>query len=369
MRTRTIGVGFAASMVLFAASSHAAGPYPSDVAATSLGHGTRLTDADGFTLYRFDNDLREPGTSVCTGECAEQRPPLLVAEIPAEIPENWGLIERDDGTRQWAYAGRPLYRYVRDEHKGSAYGEGDGWTVAFDPLTTPPDMSITGTVLGHVLAATNGVTLYVQDASSAPSECTGVCMETWAPLEAPWGASNYGDFSVIARNDGMYQWAYQNKPLHRYMGDAERGDITGDGVDGIWRAMVLEPAPPRPSWVTIIGSDGGTLYADANGSTLHMLMEDRNWQPLTVQGGNSCDEACLKKYWTPVTAASQVPPVGFWSVIEAKDGSLQWAHKGMPLYTLKIETGPGQELFYTTFRQFQWMKPIMHKLPSLQGVF
>jgi hypothetical protein len=26
-------------------------------------------------------------------------------------------------------------------------------------------------------------------------------------------------------------------------------------------------------------------------------------------------------------------------------------------------------LYYTTYRQFQWMKPIMYTLPALQGVF
>ncbi len=355
-------------LVFSVSSSHAAGPFPTEVAAMQFGHGARLTDTQGLALYRFDNDLREPGTSTCSGECAEKRPPLIASRAPVEIPYNWSLIEREDGIQQWAYAGRPLYRYARDKHEGSAYGDGDGWTIAFEPIITPLEMSVASTVLGHVLAASNGQTLYVQENQTGPAECTADCLETWLPFEAPWGASDYGDFSIQARDDGVYQWAYKNKPLHRFAGDSERGDINGDGVDGAWQAMVLEPTPPAPSWTTVVGSDGGTLFANSNGMTLYRLMEDRNSLEQSIQGGNHCSEACLENYWTPVVADSKVAPIGYWSVIETKDQSLRWAYKGMLLYTLDLETRPGQ-LYYTTFRQFQWMKPIMYALPSLQGVF
>ena len=366
---KRLGIYTAILLASSFSSSNAAGPYPMEVATVQLGHGTLLTDAQGSALYRFDSDLREPGSSTCTGECAEKRPPLVVTDMPEKIPDNWSLIEREDGTQQWALAGSPLYRYVRDSNKGLAFGEGDGWTSAFEPILTPPDMSVASTVLGHVLGAANGLTLYVPENQSEPFVCSAECLEAWQPFEAPWGASDYGDFSVITRDDGVYQWAYKTKPLYRYMGDAERGDINGDGVDGIWRALVLVLAPPVPSWVTVVYSDGGALYADSDGKTVHMQVEDRNNLETTIQGGNHCGEECLEKYWTPVLADSQGPPIGYWSVVENDDQSLQWAYKGLRLYTLKHVPGPGQELYYTTYRQFQWMKPIMYALPSLQGVF
>jgi predicted lipoprotein with Yx(FWY)xxD motif len=345
-------------------------PYPDGVTNSQFGHGTRLTDTQGMTLYQFENDLREPGTSTCNDDCAVKHPPLLATDIPAQIPSNWTLIERDDGAQQWAFQGMPLYRSQMDSHKGADYGQGQGWIVAFETIKTPPELSVTSTVLGHVLASSDGLTLYVNnsDEGSAAIECDNTCLETWVPAKAPWAATNYGDFSVHARADGIYQWAYQDKPLFLFSGDSERGDLNGDGVDGLWSSMLLEPAPPMPDWVKVVGSDGGPLYADSNGMTLYTLYEDRNGLEQTRMGGNQCDEACLDKYWTAVPAPSKTAPVGSWSVIERGVQTLQWAYMGRPLYTLNLETRPGQ-LFYTTFRQFQWMKPIMYSLPALQGVF
>lgn len=362
--------GWAAiALALAAGNGLAGGTHPSEVATMQFGHGTRLTDARGFTLYQYENDLAKPGSSTCNDDCAVKRPPLVATDLSQEIPENWSLVERDDGAQQWAYDGMPLHRYQRDKHEGVAYGEGDGWTIAFEPLTTPSDITIASTVLGHVLASAGGRTLYFRDQPpSAPFECKSECSQTWLPHAAPWGAIDYGQFSVNASDDGVFQWAYRNKPLYLYQRDSTRGDVNGEGIDGVWKTMLLEPAPQIPEWITVVGSDGGTLYADADGMTLYMLLEDGNATEQAYIGGNHCDAACLSKYWNPVRAPSVVPPVGNWSVLERKDQTLQWAYIGRPVYASKLETRPGQ-LYYTTFRQFQWMKPIMYSLPALQGVF
>jgi predicted lipoprotein with Yx(FWY)xxD motif len=132
--------------------------------------------------------------------------------------------------------------------------------------------------------------------------------------------------------------------------------------------VILEPAPPVPDWVTVVGSDGGALYADAAGMTLYRLLEDGNATELAYRGGNHCDAACLVRYWDPVLASEELAPLGYWSVIPRGDDTYQWAYKGMPVFTSRLETRPGQ-LYYTTYRQFQWMKPIMYALLALQGVF
>jgi predicted lipoprotein with Yx(FWY)xxD motif len=141
---------------------------PAEVLTMALGHGVRLTDDRGFTLYQYENDLTAPGTSTCVDECAVTRLPLLVAEPSQAIPGNWSMIEREPEVRQWAYRDMPLYRYARDRHPGVAYGEGDGWSVAFQPLTMPAEITIAGTVLGQVLA----------DAKAAP--CT-LALEARSP--------------------------------------------------------------------------------------------------------------------------------------------------------------------------------------------
>lgn len=343
---------------------------PTGVAALQFGHGTRLTDTLGFTLYQYDNDLKEPGSSTCIGDCAIRNPPLISTNTPEDMPAGWSLINREDGMKQLAYQGMPMYRFVRDSHKGAAFGEGGGWTVAFDPILTPPQMSINKTVLGHVLAAQNGLTLYTLDDTDSTNsyECNKACLETWLPLEAPWAAVESGDFSVQRREDGVYQWSYKKQPLYLYAKESASGDTNGHGVDGVWTAMILEPAPPIPDWVRIVGSDGGTLYANSSGMTLYTLNQERNNDPMQALGSNVCDQQCLIDGWQPVEAQSLVQSVGNWSVIENEDQTLQWAHLGKPVYTSKNEVRKG-ELIATTRREYQWLKPIMYELPALQGVF
>lgn len=43
------------------------------------------------------------------------------------------MVARDDGTRQWAYKGRPLYRFYGDQKRGDTIGDGmsrNMWHVA-----------------------------------------------------------------------------------------------------------------------------------------------------------------------------------------------------------------------------------------------
>ncbi len=90
----------------------------------SLGTATVLTDENGMTLYIFVRD--EPGKSNCNGKCAEAWPPLM-ADASARAPENFSIITRDDGSKQWAYKDKPLYLWVRDEKPGDTTGEGVGY--------------------------------------------------------------------------------------------------------------------------------------------------------------------------------------------------------------------------------------------------
>ncbi len=75
----------------------------------SLGTATVLTDAKGMTLYIFVRD--EPGKSNCTGGCAGAWPPLRV-DAGVAPAENFSIIVRDDGTKQWAYKDKPLYLWA-----------------------------------------------------------------------------------------------------------------------------------------------------------------------------------------------------------------------------------------------------------------
>jgi len=95
--------------------------------------GTVLVGPDGMTLYTYKPD-GATGKSACTGGCASAWPPLAATAAPA-LPTGFAgkvtLITRDDGSKQVAYDGKPLYDFVGDSAPGDATGQGSGgvWFV------------------------------------------------------------------------------------------------------------------------------------------------------------------------------------------------------------------------------------------------
>ena len=95
---------------------------------------------------------------------------------------------------------------------------------------------VADTAKGKVLADARGMTLYTFDRDSAgASNCTGQCAQNWPPLLAPADAKPMGSWTVITRPDGGKQWAYKGKPLYGWARDGKPGDVTGDGVNNVWR--------------------------------------------------------------------------------------------------------------------------------------
>jgi predicted lipoprotein with Yx(FWY)xxD motif len=89
-----------------------------------------LTDSAGMTLYTFDKDAAGAGKSVCNGQCATNWPPLAAADGDKSNGD-WTIVARDDGSRQWAYMGKPVYRWTKDQKPGDQTGEGviNAWHV------------------------------------------------------------------------------------------------------------------------------------------------------------------------------------------------------------------------------------------------
>lgn len=108
------------------------GSTPVNVADSSLGQ--ILVDANGMTLYMFDND--DPGTSNCYDGCARRWPPLLVdagaqPTAGAGVSATLGVTERTDGTFQVTANDWPLYYWFEDTQPGDVLGQavGDVWWV------------------------------------------------------------------------------------------------------------------------------------------------------------------------------------------------------------------------------------------------
>jgi predicted lipoprotein with Yx(FWY)xxD motif len=94
--------------------------------------GPMLTDGQGRALYLFTRD--SANLSVCYERCATVWPPLLVGDVAVSLEGIGGalsIFRRNDGNRQVAYEGKPLYYYASDAAPGDTKGQGVGnvWYV------------------------------------------------------------------------------------------------------------------------------------------------------------------------------------------------------------------------------------------------
>src|SRR5665213_464404 len=95
----------------------------------------RLGDADGNPLYTYDAD--QIGRSSCYGDCAREFPPFF-ADAHARASDDWSIVSRDDHVRQWAYQGKPLYRYSGQDPTGEPFGGDTATQVAENPAWQDP---------------------------------------------------------------------------------------------------------------------------------------------------------------------------------------------------------------------------------------
>ena len=90
-----------------------------------------LVGPNSMTLYTFDRDAAGSGKSVCNGPCAVNWPPLMAAESD-KATGDYMVITRDDGKKQWAMKGKPLYYWIKDAKVGDKTGDGvqNVWRIA-----------------------------------------------------------------------------------------------------------------------------------------------------------------------------------------------------------------------------------------------
>lgn len=117
------------SLVLVISSYSMAGVLPLQAQQSLDGVDTDmvLVDAKGMSLYIFTPDT--PDVSNCKGNCLKAWPaasltPEEVEKVKAS--KTFGVITRDDGTKQLTLDRRPLYYYVGDENPGDRVGQGIG---------------------------------------------------------------------------------------------------------------------------------------------------------------------------------------------------------------------------------------------------
>jgi predicted lipoprotein with Yx(FWY)xxD motif len=118
-------------------------------------------------------------------------------------------------------------------HAGSLYG-------ASSPAPAGAASSVATAALapGTALVDGAGRTLYLFEADTpATSACNGACAQVWPPLltdgamptvSSPVQARLLG---AVTRGDGSRQVTYNHHPLYLYVGDKQRGDAHGQGLD------------------------------------------------------------------------------------------------------------------------------------------
>ncbi|NWG86791.1 MAG: hypothetical protein HXY26_04655 [Hydrogenophilaceae bacterium] len=85
--------------------------------------GGALTNPAGMTLYVFDKDPADASKSACNGDCAVKWPPLMAGAGDKAVGD-YSIVTRDDGSKQWAYKGKPLYLWIKDQKPGDMTGDG-----------------------------------------------------------------------------------------------------------------------------------------------------------------------------------------------------------------------------------------------------
>lgn len=94
------------------------------------------------------------------------------------------------------------------------------------------------TDLGAILVDGEGRTLYLLTTDKqGASTCYDDCEDNWPVLPAPAQAGEGVDAALLGeteRTDGSMQATYNDWPLYYFAGDAQAGDLNGQGVGDVW---------------------------------------------------------------------------------------------------------------------------------------
>ncbi|HTJ90396.1 MAG TPA: hypothetical protein VL356_09500 [Acidocella sp.] len=129
-------------------------------------------------------------------------------------------------------------------------GIGVTFASSFALAATPPaNIKTMHTKLGTVYATSQGMTVYEfkqDNPKTQISACYGNCAVLWPPVVAPAGFVPTKPWGVTTRKDGSRELTYEGYPLYTWIKDTKPGEVTGQGVKGVWR--VARPGTAQVSW-------------------------------------------------------------------------------------------------------------------------
>ena len=123
--------------------------------------------------------------------------------------------------------------------------------------------------LGAYLTDPDGMTLYMFTNDTVPGEstCTADCAAVWPPVTADEPLTLPmlvpGELSLIDREDGSKQLAYNDIPLYYWSNDQQPGDTTGHGVKDHWYVVApgMEFGADPQVMASPVATDMGTPAA------------------------------------------------------------------------------------------------------------
>lgn len=236
-------------------------------------------------------------------------------------------------------------------------------------LVAPPGITWSDLPQGPVLVTADGMTIYKKlpknigtwgngaRQTEVVGSCVYQCPTEWPALKAPADAKPVGDFTIVAGEGGVRQWAYRGVALQTFIFDKKPGDTKGQDTyafngtgripigEAAWLESDVPPAKPapapaptnaRPAAVKVqMGIGGSRYFTDPAGLILYTYEGD---------GKNvRCTGKCLEQ-WKAVAAGALSRPIGDWTVLTGDDGMRQWAYKGKAVYTYVNDTVPGEPL-------------------------
>ena len=176
------------------------------------------------------------------------------------------------GKRWWAPAGLAAVALVAaacgssgSGSSGSGSSGGASSPSAAAAGSGSSSSMVKSTTISGVKVLTNarGFTLYwfVPD-TSTKSNCNGACAQYWPPLKGPVtaGAGVTGKLTVITRQDGSKQAAYDGHPLYTYVSDTAPGQAKGNGLNlsgGVWHEVTVSGAAAPAATKSSSGGGGG----------------------------------------------------------------------------------------------------------------
>jgi len=297
-----------------------------------------------------------------------------VADASAKPVGDFTIVDRPEGTKQWAYKNLPLYYSTRDRKPGDRNGAAAGGfggggrgrggiAFASTQIQLPTGFKFSRQEDGLVLATSeNDRAVYTPRGGSRVRLAGGLLGGAeFKPLSAPAIAAVSGEWGIINEAAGRKQYAFRGKPLYMAPAGVSDDDIRATGA---WELVVVQKGPSLPSAVGKALTLTGDVYTDKKGMSLYTYNCNA--------GGVTCDESgdpaafmvalcgdgkeCARR-WRPYMAAANAKPEGEFSILDITypmftdmRGGLYpadapkvkvWAYRGKPLFTYYEDEKPG----------------------------